>query len=104
MDATSLTNLDIFAASNDTKILEPVLDNTVSKNSCSTTFHKRQRQNPDTALKSAQLSIMQVLDSTSTAFGHRLLRKWICFPITAQKSIEGEISALNRLRERQDCV
>ena len=84
MDATTLTNLDIF--STNVGLISPDADSN-QRNSCSTTFHKRERQNKDKAMyrtPGTESNIMQVLDSTVTAFGHRLLRKWICFPITAQ--------------------
>ena len=85
MDATTLVNLDIFANGNP-KLLEPNED-FQNRYSCTTTFHKRERQNQSLTDKSAAkgtlTNVMQVLDHTSTAFGHRLLRKWICFPITA---------------------
>ena len=82
MDATTLINLDIFASSAP-KLLEPQEDN-YKKYTCSTTFHKRERQALEkSAVKDIQMNIMHVLDHTSTAFGHRLLRKWLCFPITA---------------------
>jgi DNA mismatch repair ATPase MutS len=55
---------------------------------------------------------MKVIDMTSTAFGHRMLRKWVCFPITTRLGcveagdgdIDHEQESLLRLNERLDSV